>query len=71
MVMNPSSDVCKIDAYPDADFAGMFGHENHTDPACTKSWTGFIITLQIVLSFGFGNPSYRQRRLYQRSKPKS
>jgi hypothetical protein len=69
MVMNPSSDVCKIDAYPDADFAGMFGHENHTDPACTKSWTGFIITLQIVLSFG--NPSYRQRRLYQRSKPKS
>jgi len=36
MVMNPSSDVCKIDAYPDADFAGMFGHEDHTDPACTK-----------------------------------
>ena len=30
MVMNPSSDVCKIDAYPDADFAGMFGHEDHT-----------------------------------------
>jgi hypothetical protein len=23
MVMNPSSNVCKIDAYPDADFAGM------------------------------------------------
>jgi hypothetical protein len=69
MVMNPLSYVCKIDAYPDADFAGMFGHENHTDPACTKSRTGFIIPLQIVLSFG--NPSYRQRRLYQRSKPKS
>jgi hypothetical protein len=33
MVMNPSSDVCKIDAYPDADFAGMYGHEEHTDPA--------------------------------------
>jgi hypothetical protein len=44
MVMNPSSDVCKIDAYPDADFAGMYGHEDHTDPACTKSRTGFIIT---------------------------
>jgi hypothetical protein len=42
--MDPSSDVCKIDAYPDADFAGMFGHEDHTDPACAKSWTGFIIT---------------------------
>jgi hypothetical protein len=34
----------QIDAYPDADFAGMYGHEEHTDPACTKSWTGFIIT---------------------------
>jgi hypothetical protein len=44
MVMDPSSDVCKIDAYPDADFAGMFGHEDHTDPACAKSRTGFIIT---------------------------
>jgi hypothetical protein len=43
MVMNPSSDVCKIDAYPDADFAGMYGHEEHTDPACAKSRIGFII----------------------------
>jgi hypothetical protein len=25
-VMNPSTDICKIDAYPDADFAGMYGH---------------------------------------------
>jgi hypothetical protein len=22
----------------------MYGHEEHTDPACAKSWTGFIIT---------------------------
>jgi hypothetical protein len=44
MVMNPSSDVCEIDAYPDADFAGMYGHEEYTDPACAKSRTGFIIT---------------------------
>jgi hypothetical protein len=29
--------------YPDADFAGMYGHEEHTDPACAKSRTGFII----------------------------
>ena len=43
MVMNPSSDVCKIDAYLDADFAGMYGHEEHTDPACAKSRIGFII----------------------------
>ena len=39
MVMNPSSNVCKIDAYPDADFAAMYGHEEHTDPACAKSRT--------------------------------
>jgi hypothetical protein len=44
MVMNPSSNVCKIDAYPDADFAGMYGHEDYTDPACAKSHIGFIIT---------------------------
>ena len=44
MVMNPSSNVCKINAYPSADFAGMYGHEDHTDPACAKSRTGFIIT---------------------------
>ena len=43
MVMNPSSNVCKIDAYPDADFTGMYGHEEHTDPACAKSRIGFII----------------------------
>jgi hypothetical protein len=36
--------VCKIDIYPDADFAGMYGHEEHTDPACAKSWIGFIIS---------------------------
>ncbi len=41
--MNSSSDVCKIDVYPDADVAGMYGHEEHTDPACAKSRTGFII----------------------------
>jgi hypothetical protein len=33
MVMNPSCNVCKIDAYLDVDFAGMYGHEEHTDPA--------------------------------------
>ncbi len=44
MVMNPSSNVCKIDACPDADFTGMYSHEDHTDPGCAKSRTGFIIT---------------------------
>jgi len=32
-----------VDAYPDADFAGMYGHEKPTDPACAKSHSGFII----------------------------
>ncbi len=44
MVMNPSSNVCKIDACPDADFAGMYGHKEHTDPACANSWTRFVTT---------------------------
>ncbi len=44
MVMNPSTDICKIDAYPDADFAGMYGHEKPLDPSCVKSCTGFVIT---------------------------
>jgi hypothetical protein len=42
--MNVSKDVYKIDAYPDADFAGMYGHENHCDPAFAKSRIGFLIT---------------------------
>ncbi len=45
MVMNPSTDICKIDAYPDADFAGMYGHKKTVDPSCVKSCTGFVITL--------------------------
>ena len=44
MVINPLNNVCKIDAYPDTDFASMHGHKEHTDPACAKSWTEFIIT---------------------------
>ncbi len=43
MIMSPSSNMCKIDAYPDADFAGMYGNEEHTDPDCAKSHTGFLI----------------------------
>jgi hypothetical protein len=41
--MYQSSNVCKIDAYPDADFVGMYGHEEHIDPDFAKSSTGFII----------------------------
>ncbi len=48
MVMNPSTDICKIDAYPEADFAGMYGHEKPTDPSCVKSHSGFVITFADV-----------------------
>ena len=35
MVINPMRGHT-IDAYPDADFDGMYGHEKPTDPACAK-----------------------------------
>ena len=44
MVLTPSGDL-KIDAFPDADFAGLYGHEKTNDPACAKSRTGFVITV--------------------------
>ena len=44
LILNPSSDVYKLNCYPDADFSGIYGHEIPTDPACVKSRTGFVIT---------------------------
>ena len=43
--MNPTADKFKVDYYPDANFAGMYGHEKPTDPACAKSYTGYVITV--------------------------
>ena len=48
MVIQPTREL-DIDAYPDADFAGMYGHENPTDPACAKSYTGFVTMFAGVL----------------------
>jgi hypothetical protein len=42
MVINPMRELT-IYTYPDADFAGMYGHEKPTDPACAKSRSGFVI----------------------------
>ena len=42
MIINPTRELT-IDAYPGADFAGMYGHEKPTDPACAKSRSGFVI----------------------------
>jgi hypothetical protein len=48
MVINPTRELT-IDTYPDADFAGMYGHEKPTDPACAKSHSGFVIVFAGVL----------------------
>ena len=45
LILNPTSDTLNIDAYPDADFAVTYGHEENTDPACVKSRSGYIITV--------------------------
>ena len=44
LIIKPSGGLLNIHAYPDADFAGLYGHEDPTDPACVKSRTGFVIT---------------------------
>ena len=44
LVMKPTGKL-NVDAYPDADFAGLYGYEKPSDPACTKSRTGFCITV--------------------------
>ena len=44
LVMTPSGTL-KVDAFPDADFAGLYGYEKPTDPTCSKSRTGFLISL--------------------------
>jgi hypothetical protein len=44
LVLNPSREL-KIDCYPDADFAGIYGYENLSDPSCVKSRTGLVITV--------------------------
>ena len=32
-----------IAAYPDFDFAGLWGHSDSLDPTCVRSQTGFVI----------------------------
>ena len=44
IVLNPRDDY-GIDCYPDADFAGLWGHEHPQDPHCARSRTGYVITL--------------------------
>ena len=44
LILNPRDDY-GIDCYPDADFAGLWGHEHPQDPHCARSRTGYVITL--------------------------
>ena len=44
LIINPSGTL-KVDTYPDSDFAGLYGYEKPTDPACAKRRTGFLISL--------------------------
>ncbi|KAG7361168.1 hypothetical protein IV203_036268 [Nitzschia inconspicua] len=42
LVLRPS-ETLNIDCYVDADFAGLWPHEDKSDPTCVKSRTGFAI----------------------------
>ena len=33
-----------VDFYADADFSGLWGHEDPQDPICARSRTGFVVT---------------------------
>ena len=42
LIMSPS-DGFSLDCFPDADFAGLYGHEDSQDPHCVRSRTGYCI----------------------------
>ena len=47
MVIKPTRDLT-IDAYADAYFAGIYGHEKPIDPVCARSCSGFVIVFSGV-----------------------
>ena len=42
LVFNPSKKLV-VDCYADADFAGLWGHEDPQDPICARSRSGFVV----------------------------
>ncbi|KAL7532071.1 hypothetical protein ACHAXR_006179 [Thalassiosira sp. AJA248-18] len=44
LVLTPTREL-NVDAYPDADFAGLYGYEDSLDPISVKSRTGFVINV--------------------------
>jgi hypothetical protein len=49
LIMKPTGDVA-VDCYIDADFAGLWRHEDDQYPLCVKSRTGFLISLGFLFS---------------------
>ena len=43
LLFNPFKKLV-VDCYDDADFAGLWGHENPQAPICGRSRTGFVVT---------------------------
>ena len=43
LVLNPYKKLV-VDCYADADFAGLWGHEDPQDPICARIRTGFVVT---------------------------
>ena len=44
LILDPTPGLT-IDCYPDADFAGLWGHEHPQDPHFAWSCTGYVITI--------------------------
>jgi hypothetical protein len=44
MIIKPTTTI-GIDAYPDDDFASLYGYEDNNDPVCVHSRTGYVITV--------------------------
>ena len=48
-----------VNCYADADFAGLWGHEDPQDPICARNRTGFMVTFSHYPLLWLSN--YRQR----------
>ncbi len=69
MIIKPTATI-GIDAYPDADFAGLYGYEDNNDPVCVRNRMGMSLELPDAPSFGRPNfkprqplPPWKQRSL--------
>ena len=45
IIFTPTPDAFDIECFCDSDFVGLFGSEDPTDPVCSRSQTGYVITL--------------------------